>query len=458
MPSKANIKGSSAKNQAKPVSQDIARAGPGSDVKSSTETTSPAANMPATAKSKQLPHPHRPEADVLDQQSNRATTQPAVDELIKDGAVNRKKQKRRMKEAAKRAAEDGNLSLETGKVSNRTYQPTTKQMLTYDGKNEANGYEYEASDYDDQDRYELDEPEDMYYTDEAAQPGYSANHGSASLQLNGHASHDQGPEGAPGGKSKKKKKNKPSPAGLPAANAAALPRPPPPPPPTLGQAYLPPASQHGHHVQKDPSKIWNTSTTEERERIKEFWLSLGEDERRSLVKVEKEAVLKKMKEQQKHSCSCTVCGRKRTAIEEELEVLYDAYYEELEQYANHQQISLEDGAPIMARSRLYHPMSRQRPQTLQAFNEQNSRGRIQDVGDGGDAGDEDEDSEAGEDDEISDDYDNPEAPPQNSAATDFFNFGNSLTVQGASRPTHKTLQRADESRGYTNRCRRPFKE
>ena len=39
-----------------------------------------------------------------------------------------------------------------------------------------------------------------------------------------------------------------------------------------------------------------------------------------------------MKEQQKHSCSCTVCGRKRTAIEEELEVLYDAYYEELEQY------------------------------------------------------------------------------------------------------------------------------
>jgi hypothetical protein len=27
--------------------------------------------------------------------------------------------------------------------------------------------------------------------------------------------------------------------------------------------------------------------------------------------LEKEAVLKKMKEQQKHSCSCAVCGRKR---------------------------------------------------------------------------------------------------------------------------------------------------
>ena len=31
--------------------------------------------------------------------------------------------------------------------------------------------------------------------------------------------------------------------------------------------------------------------------------------------------------------------RHRIAIEEELEVLYDAYYEELEQYANHQQLS-----------------------------------------------------------------------------------------------------------------------
>ncbi|EEB05410.1 fungal protein [Schizosaccharomyces japonicus yFS275] len=85
---------------------------------------------------------------------------------------------------------------------------------------------------------------------------------------------------------------------------------------------------------KPKDKIWSTSSTEERERIREFWLSLTEDERRSLVKVEKEAVLQKMKEQQRYSCSCSVCGRKRMAIEDELEVLYDAYYEELEQYAN----------------------------------------------------------------------------------------------------------------------------
>lgn len=83
-------------------------------------------------------------------------------------------------------------------------------------------------------------------------------------------------------------------------------------------------------------KIWSTNSTEERERIKEFWLSLSQDERRKLVQLEKETVLKKMKEQQKHSCSCAVCGRKRSAIEDELEVLYDAYYDELEQYVAHQ--------------------------------------------------------------------------------------------------------------------------
>jgi hypothetical protein len=65
---------------------------------------------------------------------------------------------------------------------------------------------------------------------------------------------------------------------------------------------------------KNNSKIWSTSTIEERERIKEFWLGLGEEERRNLVKIEKDAVLKKMKEQQKHSCSCAVCGRKRFVI------------------------------------------------------------------------------------------------------------------------------------------------
>jgi hypothetical protein len=84
----------------------------------------------------------------------------------------------------------------------------------------------------------------------------------------------------------------------------------------------------------------------EREKIRDFWLGLSEDDRRALVKVEKEAVLRKMKEQQRHGCTCAVCGRKRTAIEQELEVLYDAYYVELEQYANHQRRSFSSGGVI----------------------------------------------------------------------------------------------------------------
>ena len=58
------------------------------------------------------------------------------------------------------------------------------------------------------------------------------------------------------------------------------------------------------------NKIWSMSSTKERERTKEFWLGLSEEECKNLVKVEKEAVLKKMKEQQRHSCSCAVCSRK----------------------------------------------------------------------------------------------------------------------------------------------------
>ncbi|ORX61415.1 hypothetical protein DM01DRAFT_316793, partial [Hesseltinella vesiculosa] len=101
------------------------------------------------------------------------------------------------------------------------------------------------------------------------------------------------------------------------------------------------SSHHvSHHCEKDITHddVWQvTNSAEERQKIREFWLQLGEEDRRSLVKVEKEAVLRKMKEQQKNSCNCSVCGKKRTAIEDELDVLYDAYYEELEHYANTQQ-------------------------------------------------------------------------------------------------------------------------
>lgn len=355
----------------------------------------------------------------------------AAGELSKEAGVNKKKQKRRMKEAAKRAAEQPDLVgldqlQEYAKLANTTYQEMMKQMAALKGQTDGNGYEYQRSEYDDQ--YEPDDGE--FYMSEATQQQYVARYGpSLPIHTNGHLEYSDDVREASESKSKKKKKKQEGPLN---GHGPHLRPPPsfqrvPPPPPPSHHTYPATAS---HQPSKD--RIWNTSTAQERENIKEFWLSLGEEERRSLVKVEKEAVLKKMKEQQKHSCSCTVCGRKRTAIEEELEVLYDAYYEELEQYANHQQLD-EDGTPIIPPPRIYRPMSRQPPNRYpQTYQQQPTRGRIEEVGHADDAGDEDEeDSELDADDDVSEDEIEPELQGQpTAAATDFFNFGNSLTVQG----------------------------
>ena len=171
-------------------------------------------------------------------------------------------------------------------------------------------------------------------------------------------------------------------------------------------------------------RIWNTSTAEERERIKEFWLGLGESERRGLVRIEKEAVLKKMKEQQKHSCSCTVCGRKRTAIEEELEVLYDAYYEELESYANHQHFGLDASTlpppQLYDRSKPGLPPNQQ--MSIRGVGSTATGGHIEEL----DEVEEEVYSDEDEDDDISDDEVEPPLGPSGG----IFNFGNSLTAQG----------------------------
>lgn len=184
-----------------------------------------------------------------------------------------------------------------------------------------------------------------------------------------------------------------------------------------------PAAVNGDAEPRGKDRIWNTTTNEEKERIKAFWLNLGEEERKSLVKVEKEAVLKKMKEQQKHSCSCSVCGRKRTAIEEELEVLYDAYYEELEQYANQEQFPSQSSIT----SSRNHVQRAPRP------------GRITEVLQSDDSdGSYDEEDELSEDDLLTDDelsdeneedYSDEESI-EDQSPPEFFKFGNSLTVKG----------------------------
>lgn len=199
-------------------------------------------------------------------------------------------------------------------------------------------------------------------------------------------------------------------------------------------------------------KIWNTSSHEERQRIKAFWLSLSEEDRKRLVRIEKDAVLKKMKEQQRHSCSCQVCGRKRIAIEEELEVLYDAYYKELEEYANKQA-----APPLLSESRRFgllnglHPPNRI-PPALRAPRpfRRPARERSHDRG-----GQLEQYSDDLDDNEYSADDDIPSMRPPH--ADDFFNFGQSLTVKGEQ---HCSLHYhiTDGFRWHTYRGRRPVEK
>ncbi|KAL6699129.1 hypothetical protein J3F84DRAFT_393490 [Trichoderma pleuroticola] len=303
--------------------------------------------------------------------------------------VNRKKQKRRQKAAAKAAAAQAANGHPSPALSSDKQMPAD--------------YELVASDEDD----------DVYDLVDDAEPRPATN---------GHAIDPKANK-----KNKKKKKK-----AIPGAHAEEM---------DLGQ------HRHNHHTHThryhgddlapaapaprgsgmSRDKIWSTSNHEERERIKEFWLGLGEDDRKSLVKVEKDAVLKKMKEQQKHTCSCTVCGRKRTAIEEELEGLYDAYYLELEQFANQ-----GEGPPMLPppprdfsiRQTRGLPGGYPRPPP--------ARGRIvEHVGDDDEELEEAYSEDEAEDDEYSDDEPPEEFPdsPDRDVA-DFLTFGNSLQVKG----------------------------
>jgi hypothetical protein len=101
-----------------------------------------------------------------------------------------------------------------------------------------------------------------------------------------------------------------------------------------------PANKGKAAANTPPAKIWTTASAEERENITQFWLALSEAERRDLLQIEKDAVLRRMKEQQRHSCGCAVCGRKKVNIETELDQLYEQYYDDLERYTHHQRAAI----------------------------------------------------------------------------------------------------------------------
>jgi len=343
--------------------------------------------------------------------------------------VNRKKQKRREKEAAKKAADpQPQLALTTNGTS-PSAQPSVAHHPSRVPAPQYADPDYDDPLYDDDGEYFSDEEGDTY---------------EAVYATNGHYQPGYAPSPTPGSAGKKAKRKKRAPP-APPQQAYHQPTHHPHQHQHQSMAPRPPHMQpHAHQaVRKSSSnrdRIWNTSTNEERERIREFWLSLGENERKSLVKIEKEAVLRKMKEQQKQSCSCSVCGRKRTAIEEELEVLYDAYYEELEGYAIHWEHvdtffqsanpDFTSSAPH-ARTIMSHPPP----------------GAYDDTDDlSGDEEDGDQDysnSEISSEEDYSDD-ERSLPPPE---PTDFLQFGSSLQVKG-NKSDIVSLQEADVVRRW----------
>jgi Salt tolerance down-regulator len=379
----------------------------------------PAKSKKAPAANATIPKPSQPTTSTKPKPSNGVPTNASNDATAANTAsraeetgspaedagsarqVNRKKQKRREKEAAKKAAEQ--------QIGNGVQHPAPVQngqsAYPAPGRGPRKGYFNEEPDYVDPDFADepLEADEAFYSGDEDLD--YPLYDDPATWQQHNNAQ----------GKKRKNKRNSGL-QDLPHRTAAhshdSVPR-------TSALVSRPSLSnaalRSAHKMSSE--QIWNTSSQAERDNIKQFWLELGEEERRSLVKVEKEAVLRKMKEQQKHSCSCSVCGRKRTAIEEELEVLYDAYYEELEQFANNGN-DLSNGHPMLSASRAYKQIRSPAQPMAGSFP---SRGRVHELG---------EDDEELDDEEYDDDEPYSDEEYDESGPPDFFTFGNSLTVKG----------------------------
>ncbi|KAK3673026.1 Stress response protein nst1 [Recurvomyces mirabilis] len=330
---------------------------------------------------------------------------------------NRKKQKRRAKQAAKITPQP---------VGNGTPQPAEQ-----DYEEDPLRYGDDDDDYD----YSDAEGEDEQYADQYPPPHSHDNH----HHHHHHHHHDHGFDMPPPPVAKRSRKKKKGSVGHGAYDPSMLPPLPNPPHPHPHPPSRALSSMHRNTHHHDD--IWNTSTAQERQNIKEFWLSLSEEERKSLLKIEKEAVLRKMKQQQKHSCSCTVCGRKRTAIEEELEVLYEGYYEELEQYAHH------DHPPLPSVDGLIpDPLQHHRPHPLAAPppRPQHRTSALHEHLDEDGYSDEEDDDEEGEEysDEDEEGYSDEDVMPEppRAGVPDFFNFGQNLTVKGILTPWLEKLQ------------------
>jgi len=116
--------------------------------------------------------------------------------------------------------------------------------------------------------------------------------------------------------------------------------------------------------------------------------------------------------------------KNRTAIEEELELLYDAYYDELEQYANQQQPS--DGHVL--------PYSQHSATFEDDDLSDESRGSDEEDDDEDDEDDEDDDEEGYEDDDEDDEEYEDDISNRKASFPYSNGFPNALQAKGAHTP------------------------
>ncbi|EIW68662.1 hypothetical protein TREMEDRAFT_74127 [Tremella mesenterica DSM 1558] len=121
-----------------------------------------------------------------------------------------------------------------------------------------------------------------------------------------------------------------------------------------------PAHNHTHHnhpppakapakskatTSAPPPKVWQQTSPEARVQIQQFWLELNEAQRRELLSAEVKETMQKMRDQQRNSCACAVCGRKKATVERELQALYTAWYTEMETKVEHQRAAARGQIP-----------------------------------------------------------------------------------------------------------------
>jgi len=162
---------------------------------------------------------------------------------------------------------------------------------------------------------------------------------------------DVNPPGS--GKNKKKRKKKSGASSLVVQAPTVQPAVQPPPPPRQQQRSSKVASVNGQRGVNSTGVTAATGTGADGDgidwdRVEDFWLGLNEAERRSLMRLDKATVIQKIHEQQRSSCRCKDCSRRqyvfvdsprmiklifnRAMLEEELDMMFDVYYADLQGY------------------------------------------------------------------------------------------------------------------------------